>query len=190
MTNALIIVDVQNDFVEGGSLAVEGGQALAARLGDYLGDGQQKFDHIITTQDWHISPGDHFSDTPDYVDSWPAHCVADSQGAEIVESLRNVLQNIGVSGVVRKGQFEAAYSGFEGVTDDGGTLAEILRELQVTNVYIVGIATDYCVRATALDAVKEGFNATVILSFTVGINSEKVAEVVLNELPDNNVTVA
>lgn len=189
MTTALLIIDVQNDFVEGGSLAVNGGRDLAARLGEYLRSGNDNFDHIITTQDWHIDPGDHFSDNPDYVDSWPHHCVADTEGAAIVETLRKALVERGVSASVRKGMFEAAYSGFEGVTEDGGTLTEILKELDVTDVTVVGIATDYCVRASALDAVKEGFNTTVWAEYIVGINPGKIEETLYEVFPENNIAV-
>ena len=189
MTKALLIIDVQNDFIEGGSLAVNGGQDLAERLSNYLLNGDDGFDHIITTQDWHIDPGEHFSDNPDYVDYWPHHCVADTKGAEIVETLRKALVERGVSASVRKGMFEAAYSGFEGVTEDGGTLTEILKELDVTDVTVVGIATDYCVRESALDSAEEGFNTTVWTDYIVGINPEKIKETLYEIFPENNITV-
>lgn len=184
MSKALIIVDVQNDFVEGGSLAVTGGVSVADRLADFITAKTDEYSTIATTQDWHIDPGAHFSDNPDYVDSWPVHCVARTAGAEIVNSLREVLSGK-VGPAVRKGMFEAAYSGFEGVTEDGTTLAAALSELGITAVDVVGIATDYCVAATARDAVNNGFRTRVLQDFVVGINPDKVSELLtigFNEL--------
>lgn len=189
MSKALVIVDVQNDFVEGGSLAVFGGRQLADRIGRFLQKtGFTEYDYIATTQDWHIEPGDHFSDTPDFVDSWPRHCEAHTDGSNIVESLREVLWG-NVSFAVKKGQFEAAYSGFEGVSEDGTLLGDALREVGVTDVDVVGIAADYCISATALDSQAQGFNTSVLMNLTVGINTEKVSETFRTTLPDAGVTV-
>ncbi|WP_309072938.1 isochorismatase family protein [Paenarthrobacter sp.] len=187
MSRALIIVDVQNDFCEGGTLAVEGGAAVAGAITEYVDANQQHFDHIVATQDWHIEPGDHFSDDPDMVDSWPPHCRARSKGAELHEDLDPEY----IQAYFRKGQYTAAYSGFEGVLapeDDvptgdlkaGTPVAEVLDEdaiglddwLQshdVEEVVVVGLATDYCVKATALDAVQAGYATTVIAELTAGI---------------------
>ncbi|BCW46056.1 isochorismatase family protein [Arthrobacter sp. StoSoilB5] len=187
MSRALIIVDVQNDFCEGGTLAVEGGAAVAGAITEYVDANQQHFDHIVATQDWHIEPGSHFSDDPDMVDSWPPHCRARTKGAELHEDLDPEY----IQAYFRKGQYTAAYSGFEGVLapeDDvpsgdlkaGAAVSEALDEdaiglddwLQshdVEEVVVVGIATDYCVRATALDAVQAGYNTTVIAELTAGI---------------------
>lgn len=191
MTNkkALIIVDVQNDFVEDGSLAVFGGRALADRIGRFLKNGGfAEYDYIATTQDWHIAPGDHFSSTPDFVDSWPPHCEARTEGANIVESLREVLHGH-VNFAVRKGQFTAAYSGFEGVSEDGVPLGDALKTVCVTDVDVVGIASEHCVLATALDAQTQGFKTTVFPNLTVGINAEKVTEVFETTLPNAGITV-
>ncbi|XAS70712.1 isochorismatase family protein [Micrococcaceae bacterium Sec5.1] len=187
MSRALIIVDVQNDFCEGGSLAVEGGAAVAGAITEYVDANQQHFDHIVATQDWHIEPGSHFSDEPDMVDSWPPHCRARTKGAELHEDLDPEY----IQAYFRKGQYTAAYSGFEGVLapeDDvpsgdlkaGTAQAEVVDEdaiglddwLQshdVEEVVVVGIATDYCVKATALDAVQAGYTTTVIADLTAGI---------------------
>jgi len=187
MSRALIIVDVQNDFCEGGTLAVTGGAAVAGAISEYVDANQQHFDHILATQDWHIEPGDHFSEDPDMVNSWPPHCRARSKGAELHEDLDPEY----IQAYFRKGQYTAAYSGFEGVLapeDDvptgdlkaGTTPAEVLDEdaiglddwLQshdVEDVVVVGLATDYCVKATALDAVQAGYNTTVIADLTAGI---------------------
>jgi nicotinamidase/pyrazinamidase len=187
MSRALIIVDVQNDFCEGGSLAVAGGAAIAGAITEYVDANQQHFDHIVATQDWHIEPGPHFSDEPDMVDSWPPHCRARSRGAELHEDLDPEY----IQAYFRKGQYTAAYSGFEGVLapeDDvpsgdlkaGTAVAEVLDEdaiglddwLQshdVEEVVVVGLATDYCVKSTALDAVQAGYATTVIAELTAGI---------------------
>ncbi|GAA2850373.1 isochorismatase family protein [Paenarthrobacter ilicis] len=187
MSRALIIVDVQNDFCEGGTLAVAGGAAVAGAISDYVDAHQQNFDHIVATQDWHIEPGDHFSENPDMVDSWPPHCRARTRGAELHDDLEPEF----IEAYFRKGQFTAAYSGFEGilapeddvptgelkagaaVTDvfdaDAIGLDDWLQSHDVEEVVVVGIATDYCVKATALDAVQAGYTTTVIAGLTAGI---------------------
>ncbi|MGQ4537611.1 isochorismatase family protein [Dermabacteraceae bacterium P7074] len=187
MKHALLIVDVQNDFVEDGSLAVTGGRQLAARLAEAVSanrtSASPRFDAIVTTQDWHIDPGNHFSKSPDYVDSWPPHCVAGTPGAEIVSPLADVLEAHGVLISVKKGQYSAAYSGFEGNTADGRTLTQALRDAGITHLTAAGIATDYCVRASALDAAREGFTTTLWREMCVGINPEKIAHTLDRELP-------
>jgi nicotinamidase/pyrazinamidase len=166
---ALIIVDVQNDFCEGGSLAVGGGAGVAREIADHVNAHVADYDHIVATADWHIDPGAHFSSHPDYVDSWPAHCVADSDGSDFHPGLTGALDDI--EAVFRKGEHAAAYSGFEGRGDDEArsTLAAWLRDRGVSRVDVVGIATDHCVRATALDARREGFKTTVLLDLTAGV---------------------
>jgi nicotinamidase/pyrazinamidase len=167
MSRALIIVDVQNDFCEGGSLAVPGGVAVAKGISLVLDKSRQRWDHVVATKDWHIDPGAHFSDHPNYLDSWPRHCVVGSSGAEFHPEL----QTGQIEAVFHKGEHKAAYSGFEGKTDEGETLADWLRERSVTEVEVVGIATDHCVRATALDAKAEGFATTVVLQLTAGVSA-------------------
>lgn len=166
---ALIIVDVQNDFCEGGSLAVTGGTAVAAAINGLLA-GNHGYDHVVATQDHHIDPGSHFSDHPDFVDSWPRHCVAGTAGAEF----QSELDTSAVEAVFRKGEYAAAYSGFEGVADGVG-LAEWLQDRGVDEVDIVGIATDYCVKATAADAVKAGFATRVLTDLTAGVSPDSTA---------------
>jgi nicotinamidase/pyrazinamidase len=173
---ALIIVDVQNDFCEGGSLPVQGGASVAAGVSSALSAETGRWDHVVATKDWHIDPGNHFSDHPDYLDTWPAHCVVDSGGADFHPSL--VTDRI--EAVFHKGEHAAAYSGFEGHTTDGETLAAWLRSRAVTEVDVVGIATDHCVRATALDARAEGFATTVLLDLTAGV-AEGTTEAALAE---------
>jgi nicotinamidase/pyrazinamidase len=208
MSRALIIVDVQNDFCEGGALPVAGGADLAGAISEYVDAHHGQFDHIVATQDWHIEPGAHFSGEPDLVDSWPPHCVAGTRGAELHPDLDTEY----IQAYFRKGQFAAAYSGFEGVlapddavptgerklgaipagdgagaddpgADDAGAFAgsdfaagedaigldDWLQSHDVEDVVVVGIATDHCVKATALDAVQAGYSVTVLRGLTVGI---------------------
>jgi nicotinamidase/pyrazinamidase len=165
---ALIVVDVQNDFCEGGSLAVAGGAAVAGRVAELLG-GDHGYDHVVATRDHHINPGAHFSDTPDYIDSWPVHCVAGTPGAE----LHPALANTHFDAVFDKGEYAAAYSGFEGAAD-GTALADWLVDHKVASVDVCGIATDYCVRATALDAVRDGFGTRVLVDLTAAVAPERL----------------
>jgi len=175
VVNGLIVVDVQNDFCEGGSLAVAGGAAVAAAISEHLGHGG--YDHIVATRDYHIDPGAHFSDTPDFVTTWPVHCVAGTPGASFHPEL-----DIGrIEAVFSKGAHAAAYSGFEGSTPEGRSLLEWLRAFEVDTVDVVGIATDHCVRATALDAAKHGFATTVLLDLTAGV-AESTVHTALAEL--------
>lgn len=162
---ALIIADVQNDFCEGGSLAVTGGSAVAKAITDYLAARAAGYDRIVATRDYHIQPGHHFSDHPDYVDTWPPHCVAGTPGAEFHPSLDGTR----IEEVFTKGEYAAAYSGFEGTSEAGQPLVLWLRDRAITDVDVVGIATDHCVRATAADAVAEGFGTRVLLPLTAGV---------------------
>ncbi len=170
---ALIVVDVQNDFCEGGSLAVAGGAAVAERVAELL-SGDHGYDHVVATRDHHIDPGTHFSATPDYVDSWPVHCVAGTPGAE----LHPALAGTGFDAVFDKGEYAAAYSGFEG-SANGTQLADWLVDRKVTAVDVCGIATDHCVRATALDAVRDGFATTVLLDLTAAVSPERVPDLIV-----------
>jgi nicotinamidase/pyrazinamidase len=171
MARALVVVDVQNDFCEGGSLAVAGGAAVAARITSTLYEAGSRWDHVVGTRDHHVDPGDHFSQHPDFAKSWPPHCVVGTTGVE----LHPALDASRLEAIFDKGEYAAAYSGFEGRS--GGTpLAEWLRSHDVTDVDVVGIATDYCVRATALDAVREGFTTRVLLDHTAGVAPQTVAQ--------------
>jgi nicotinamidase/pyrazinamidase len=167
VTNALIVVDVQNDFCEGGSLAVAGGTEVARGISALLRD--SRYDHVVATRDWHVDPGPHFSTSPDYVDSWPAHCVSGTPGAH----LHPELDAGRIEAVFDKGAHAAAYSGFEG-TSDGIGLAAWLHERDVDRADVVGIATDHCVRATAVDAARAGFATTVLLELTAGVAADTV----------------
>jgi nicotinamidase/pyrazinamidase len=164
---ALVLVDVQNDFCEGGSLAVAGGAAVAAELSARLAADTGGWTHVVATRDHHVDPGAHFSSAPDYVDTWPAHCVVGTDGVH----LHPALDTSRIEAVFDKGTHAAAYSGFEGLSAGTG-LAQWLRDRGVTAVDIAGIATDHCVRATALDAAREGFETTVLLDVTAGVAPE------------------
>lgn len=164
MTSALIIVDVQNDFCEGGSLAVEGGAAVAAGVSEALASGERAWDHVVATKDYHVNPGPHFGNPPDFVNSWPVHCVAGTPGAEFHPNL----DTDKIEAVFLKGANQAAYSGFEGTSASIG-LAAWLRMHEVDSVDIVGIATDHCVRATAIDAAHEGFHTKVLVGLTAAV---------------------
>jgi nicotinamidase/pyrazinamidase len=171
---ALIIVDVQNDFCEGGSLAVAGGAAVAAGITALLTSGDHGYDHVVATQDFHVDPGSHFSAHPDYAASWPVHCVAGTAGAQFHQDL----DTGAIEAVFRKGAHAAAYSGFEGATQDGTTLADWLRAHDVDSVDVAGIATDYCVRATAADAAADGLGTRVLLGLTAGVTPGTTAEAI------------
>ncbi len=179
---ALIVVDVQNDFCEGGSLAVTGGADVAAAISAHIAAGS--YDHVVATRDYHIDPGDHFSETPDFVDSWPVHCVAGTPGA----SFHPELDVTGIEAVFSKGAYAAAYSGFEGSATGGVTLTDWLRERGVANVDVVGIATDHCVRATAVDAKAAGLATTVLLDLTAGV-AAATTEAALAKLTDAGITL-
>lgn len=181
-TRALIVVDVQNDFCEGGSLAVAGGADVAGRISDLL-SGDHGYDHVLATRDHHIDPGDHFSAAPDFVDSWPAHCVAGTPGADFHPNL--AVRPF--DAVFDKGDYAAAYSGFEGFAD-GESLAEWLADHEVGEVDVCGIATDYCVKATAIDAAGAGLTTTVLLNLTAAVAPERLPETLL-ALADAGVAV-
>ena len=204
MTKALIIVDVQNDFCAGGALATDRGAKVASLISEYVEDNHHRYEAVVATQDWHIDPGAHFSDTPDFVDSWPVHCVANTEGAEIHPNLDTDY----IEAYFRKGRYEAAYSGFEGLQapeesvmtgehepgatlDDEGPktpLADWLDEREIQDVDIVGIATDYCVLATAKDAVDAGYETRVLIDLTAPVHENKLDEIIA-EMEDEGITV-
>ena len=170
MKSALIVVDVQNDFCEGGSLPVTGGAQVASDIATLLRDGTA-YDHVVATKDHHVDPGEHWAKEPDYVDSWPVHCKVGTDG----EAFHPNLDPQPFSAIFYKGDHEAAYSGFEGSTKDGVALADWLRAHEVTDVDVCGIATDHCVRATALDAAGKGFATQVLLDLCAGVAPETTA---------------
>ena len=165
---ALVVVDVQPTFCEGGSLPVAGGNTVADAIADYTAEWRSAYDLVVTTQDWHIDPGSHFSATPDYVDSWPPHGLAGTPEAE----LHPALADLHPDASVRKGAYAAAYSGFEGVDAAGRDLATILAEAGITAVDVVGLAESHCVRATALDAHARGLATRVLTDLTVPVSRD------------------
>ncbi|MCW2716592.1 MAG: isochorismatase hydrolase [Pseudonocardia sp.] len=180
---ALIVVDVQNDFCEGGSLAVAGGAAVAAGVSVRIRT--SGYDHVVATRDHHVDPGAHFSDTPDFRESWPPHCRAHTPGA----SFHPDLDVAGIEAVFDKGVHAAAYSGFEGAEPGGAALRDWLAERGVTAVDVVGIATDHCVRATALDSAAAGFPTTVLLDLCAGV-APGTTEAAIAEMRAAGITVA
>ncbi|MBT2395583.1 isochorismatase family protein [Streptomyces sp. ISL-100] len=189
MHRALIVVDVQNDFCEGGSLAVAGGADVAAAVTDLIGEAPAGYRHVVATRDHHVDPGDHFSSNPDYVHSWPVHCVAGTEGVGFHPNFAPAVASGAIAAVFDKGAHAAAYSGFEGTDENGVALADWLRARGVTEVDVVGIATDHCVRATALDAVREGFTTHVLLDLTAGV-SEATTERALEEMREAGVELS
>jgi nicotinamidase/pyrazinamidase len=173
MRTALLIIDVQNDFCEGGSLAVDGGAAVAAAITEYVSR-DHGYHAVAATRDHHIDPGDHFSENPDFIDSWPPHCVVGTPGVEFHPDLAIDAADA----IFSKGEYSAAYSGFEGADDAGVGLAEWLRDKEINAVDIVGLATDHCVRATALDAHAAGFTTRVLLRYAAGVSPETTAAAV------------
>ena len=174
MTRALIVVDVQNDFCEGGSLAVPGGARVASDIGELLhhwsrrDDQAPSYDVVVATKDHHIDPGEHWSDQPDFAETWPVHCRVGTDG----EAFHPNLDPQPFDAIFLKGEHAAAYSGFEGRTTGGLGLTEWLRRHDVNQVDVCGIATDYCVRATALDAVGKGFATTLLTQLCAGVALE------------------
>lgn len=172
----LLVVDVQNDFTEGGALAVSGGTAVARAISEHLDGTTGHYELVVASRDWHDGDNDNgghfaFDGEPDYVDTWPVHCVAGTEGAQFHPELSTLAIRV----EVRKGQGRPSYSAFEGTTDDGRSLAELLHDEQISSLDIVGIATDHCVRASALDARAEGLRVTVLAQMTAGVAPESTA---------------
>ena len=167
MKTAYIIVDVQNDFVEGGALGVDGGKHAAVAIADYLTASVDDYDLIVTTQDWHIEPGDHFL-------KWPVHCVNNTTGAALYSPVADLICSFPPEHVVtiHKGQWDDGYSGFDGVDENEESLLEVLHRNNIEVVVIGGIATDYCVRATALDALHYDFDTVVAVDNIAGVAAE------------------
>jgi nicotinamidase/pyrazinamidase len=169
---ALIIVDVQNDFCEGGSLGITGGTSVVRRINEYVA--ANDYAHVVATKDYHIDPGDHFSENPDYAASWPRHCEVGTAGVDFHPDF----DDSAVEAVFMKGHYSAAYSAFEAIDDTGKSLPDWLRERGVDQIDVAGLATDYCVRATAADAVDAGFSARVLLDLTAGVAPDSTAKAV------------
>ncbi|MEP6817208.1 MAG: isochorismatase family protein [Marmoricola sp.] len=190
MSRALIVVDVQNDFCEGGSLPVDGGARVASEIGALLHHWTRQdqlapsYDLVVATKDHHIDPGAHWSDEPDHKDSWPVHCRVGTDG----EAFHPNLDPQPFDAIFLKGEHAAAYSGFEGRTTDGVGLADWLRRHDVDRVDVCGLATDHCVRATALDAVGNGFTTTLLTGLSAGVAPEST-DATLVELRDAGIEI-
>jgi nicotinamidase/pyrazinamidase len=189
MHRALIAVDVQNDFCEGGSLAVEGGADVAAAITELIGDASAGYRYVLATRDYHINPGGHFAEKPDFSHTWPPHCVTGTEGIGFHPNFAPVVTAGAIEAVFDKGAYTAAYSGFEGADVEGTPLADWLRGHEVSEVDIVGLATDHCVRATALDSQREGFRTRVLLGLTAGV-AGTTTERALTQMRDAGVELA
>ncbi len=191
MKQALIVVDVQNDFCEGGSLPVTGGAQVASDIAELLHHWTRQdpkapaYDVVVATKDHHIDPGKHWSRDPDFVDTWPVHCKVGTDG----EAFHPNLDPQPFDAIFLKGEHAAAYSGFEGTDRNGTPLVDWLRGKEVDRVDVCGIATDHCVRATVLDAVKQGFTTRLLLDLCAGVAPETTRSA-LAEMKDAGVTVA
>ena len=190
MARALIVVDVQNDFCEGGSLPVPGGARVASQISELLHHWTRQdpkappYDVVVATKDHHVDPGAHWSTQPDYAESWPVHCQVGTDG----EAFHPNLDPQPFDAVFLKGEHAAAYSGFEGRTSQGIDLETWLREHAVDQVDVCGLATDHCVRATALDASAHGFETRVLTDLCDGVAPQTTASA-LEEMRDAGVAV-
>lgn len=184
MSKALLIVDVQSTFCEGGELAVEGGNAVAERIARFVNAHRGEYAYIATTQDWHIEPGFHWAADPNFVDTWPVH----GKAGTVIANLHPAIARLGIEHHFKKGQYSSAYSGFEGIEDNtdriptreeveadaaaGKTLVNALKAAGVTHVDIVGLAQSHCVKETALDARTLGFEVRVFKDMTAPVSEE------------------
>lgn len=181
---AIIVVDPQPDFFDDGPLPIQGATKISEKIAQYLRDRGDNFAMTIVTQDWHISPDGHWSTNPNFVTSWPVHCAAGTSGAAIHSSLANQRWDA----VIRKGQDSAAYSGFEGVNENGASLADVLSTANVDSVTVVGFATDYCVKLTALDARELGLSVSVLLDLCAGVDAHTTREAI-SEMAEAGVSI-
>ena len=190
MAKALFVIDVQVDFCEGGALACEGGARAAAKITEYLRENPGRYDFVIASRDWHTpnsSNGGHFPPEgvqPDFVNHWPLHCIAGEPGAEYHEALDTSLIDIHI----KKGQGAHGYSIFEGTSETGESIQSVLSRLEIEEVDVVGIATDYCVRASSLDALTAGLKVRVITSLTAGVSASST-ESAIDEMVDAGASV-
>lgn len=194
MSKALIVVDVQKDFVEGGSLAVEGGLAVASGVHSLItGPGRRDYKKIVATKDWHnpqtdngghfhADSGEMFDAGPDYVDTWPAHCAAHTDGAQFA----NGLDALHFDDEFHKGWDEPAYSGFQGISARNSTtsLHSYLSAYGLIEVDICGIASTHCVKATVRDALDRGYIVRVLSDLTVGVGGAEANAAALKEMQE------
>jgi nicotinamidase/pyrazinamidase len=174
-SRALLIVDVQPTFCEGGELAVSGGNLVAERIAQHLTAHRAEYRLVVTSQDWHQDPGSHFSEHPDFEDSWPPHGLVGTPNAELHPAVAAALAPSGADVTIKKGLHEAAYSAFDGTAPDGRTLAEVLAATGIGEVDVCGIAESHCVRASALDALAAGLAVRLLTDLTVPVTAESGA---------------
>ncbi len=172
MRNALLIVDLQNDFIEGGSLPVPGAKQVVAHVARHVRHFRSEYTFVVATRDYHEDPGAHFADQPDYVNTWPKHCVIGTPGAAFCTPIANLVREKLIQAVVDKGRHGAAYSGFEATDPRGHLLVDVLKEARIDHIDICGLATEYCVRATALDARKRDFQVRVLVNLCGALTPE------------------
>jgi nicotinamidase/pyrazinamidase len=188
MRNALLVVDVQADFVQGGSLPVPGGLEVAAMIARHIRHFKFEYQFVVASRDYHEDPADHFSDHPDFVNTWPPHCVIGTAGAAFVPSIQNLVRDKYIQTTVSKGRHKAAYSAFEGLDNRGHVLLDILKENRIDHIDVCGIATDYCVRASSLDARKNAFQVRVLVNLCAAV-SEATGLQALEEMKAAGVTL-
>jgi nicotinamidase/pyrazinamidase len=181
MRNALLVVDVQVDFVEGGSLGVQGGKQVASMISRHLRHFKNEYQFVVASRDYHEEAPDHISDKPDYVNTWPPHCMVGTPGAAFVPTIQNLIREKHIQVVVTKGRHEAAYSAFDGFDPRGHKLLDVLKENRIDHIDVCGIATDYCVRASALDARKNQFQVRVLVNLCAPVN-EATGQQALEEM--------
>jgi len=169
---ALLIIDVQGDFCEGGSSPVPGGNEVAGRIARHVRNRPGDYALIIATRDMHEDPGNHFAETPDFVKTWPPHCVKGSPGAELKTPITNLVKDRLVKIIVDKGKRSAAYSAFEALDPRGHPLLQVLKDANIDHLDICGLAADYCVLATAIDARDEGFQVRVLTNLTAAVKED------------------
>lgn len=181
MRNALLVVDVQVDFVEGGSLGVKGGLAVAAMIARHVRHFKYEYQFVVASRDYHESAPDHISDHPDFSTTWPPHCMVGTPGASFVPTIQNLVREKYIQVVVLKGRNAAAYSAFDGVDTRGHKLLDVLKEQRIDHIDVCGIATDYCVKASALDARKNQFQVRVLVNLCAAVN-EATGKLALDEM--------
>jgi nicotinamidase/pyrazinamidase len=188
MAKALLLIDIQNDFCEGGALAVSGGAAVATKVSKYMAE--SSYDLVVASRDWHDADNNnsgHFAEpgtSPNYTNTWPIHCVANTPGAAYHPNLATDLIEVDIY----KGQGQNGYSIFEGVTETGESFQQLLQARGISEVDVVGIATDHCVLASAMDSKKHGLKVRVISSLTAGVSATST-EAAIDQMVDNGIEV-
>jgi nicotinamidase/pyrazinamidase len=181
MRNALLIVDVQVDFVEGGSLGVQGGLQVASMIARHIRHFKNEYQFVVASRDYHEAAPDHISDTPDYANTWPPHCMVGTPGAAFVPSIQNLIREKYIQTVVTKGRNAAAYSAFDGLDTRGHKLLDVLKEQRIDHIDVCGIATDYCVKASALDARTNQFQVRILVNLCAAVN-EATGKLAIEEM--------